>query len=911
MNGPSARPTTEALLAHVEWVRRLARLLVANVHDADDVEQETWRQALERPPRTARSLRHWFAAVVRNVARKRVRGEEARERNERGAAASATAATYDVTARAELHRRVVDAVLSLEEINRIPLLLRFFDDLSAAEVAQRLGVPVETARTRIKRGLALLRARLGAEFGSDGVEGIAALLPLVTGGKGTAAVATAAAAGGGTAALAGGGLFGLVVGGAFMSKLAKVAVGVVVAGLAGLGTYKAWLEPRPDRDAVLKSATKPVELPPPEIATPPPATAPAAAAAATREAAERATPAEKPTPAAALATIDGVVLDASARPVAGAKVVLGRRRGRGMENLESFRRSARGFNEASAKGNGFDLATSGADGSFRFEEVDPNNQWTVGAIHDPLGIGWNDQVAFAGTPASARVVVTLEAGVVIFGVVKDPAGQPIAGANVILEGATKRPDDGERFNIFGQFNDSLGSAEDGTYRSVALPWHFVHMHVLAWGRPELAQLETKFEEVPQGVTEFRRDLTVEAMTTLRGRVVTADGQPARLLQSVVPRLGDDATRVQSHETIAVAAFAEDPRRRADAIQTLGRNDPGLVFLDADHVYGTIAVAEDRYEIPLRSAQLRFIALIARDQILGVAEIPTPPSAPDLVVDLALVPQQSLLHTLRLHVRSARDHAPLDAVHVHATAITRWPNGGLGGEILNFKGSDDGLADRDLELPRMPCSIFVVRDGYAGRNLCVDASRIGAPTEATVELQPVAGPLHVHVVDGGGAPLSGAWPRFYRAADHEEATLIGGNSTDEHGEATFTGFASGELLVVMEKPGYAAAAATATIDDEQSEVEVVLERGYDVTIHAQTAEGRNAGYGQLAITNEAGVPLYDHFRGDSGPIPLAGSKFRLTDGNYTVRCLIPGGDGATQKFVAAPGAVVDVALAPIH
>src|SRR5262245_3764586 len=294
MSGPSARPTTEALLTHVEWVRRLARLLVANVHDADDVEQETWRQALERPPRTSTSLGRWFAAVARNVARKRVRGQEARERNELSAAASASAAAgaaHDVTARAELHRRVVDAVLALEELYRAPLLLRFFDDLSANEVAQRLGVPVETARTRIKRGLALLRARLGAEFGSDGAAGIATLLPLVTGGKGTAA-------------LAGGGLVGLVVGGAFMSKLAKVAAGVVVAGLAGFGTDKIWLEPPSDREAVTKSAARAADLPAPGIASPPPAAAPApAVAAATRETAERATPPEKTTPSAELASI--------------------------------------------------------------------------------------------------------------------------------------------------------------------------------------------------------------------------------------------------------------------------------------------------------------------------------------------------------------------------------------------------------------------------------------------------------------------------------------------------------------------------------------------------------------------------------------------------------------------------------
>ena len=39
----------ETLLEHRDWVRALARSLVADPHRADDVEQETWRMALQKP----------------------------------------------------------------------------------------------------------------------------------------------------------------------------------------------------------------------------------------------------------------------------------------------------------------------------------------------------------------------------------------------------------------------------------------------------------------------------------------------------------------------------------------------------------------------------------------------------------------------------------------------------------------------------------------------------------------------------------------------------------------------------------------------------------------------------------------------------------------------------------------------
>ena len=46
------RPPTpiETLLAEREWVRALARSLLADSNRADDVEQQTWLSAMRRPP---------------------------------------------------------------------------------------------------------------------------------------------------------------------------------------------------------------------------------------------------------------------------------------------------------------------------------------------------------------------------------------------------------------------------------------------------------------------------------------------------------------------------------------------------------------------------------------------------------------------------------------------------------------------------------------------------------------------------------------------------------------------------------------------------------------------------------------------------------------------------------------------
>lgn len=148
------------LLQHAAFVRRLARSLLRDPHAAADVEQETWRASLERPPRSA-DPRGWLARVVRNFAQRRRRAEGRRSaREECVARPEAEPSAEAALERTETLQRVVDAVRGLEEPYRATILARYYEDLAPRAIAARDGVPLETVHTRLKRGLARLRERL-------------------------------------------------------------------------------------------------------------------------------------------------------------------------------------------------------------------------------------------------------------------------------------------------------------------------------------------------------------------------------------------------------------------------------------------------------------------------------------------------------------------------------------------------------------------------------------------------------------------------------------------------------------------------------------------------------------------------------------------------------------------------------
>ena len=144
----------------------MARATLHGDGDVDDVVQETWLAALQSAPRRPGALKAWLGSIARRQAANRVRREVAWRRRDASVARRDRApSAAEMAAQVELGRRLVDAVLELEEPYRRAILLRYYADLPPREIARQLDLPVETVRTHVKRGLHQLRGRLGHAFG--------------------------------------------------------------------------------------------------------------------------------------------------------------------------------------------------------------------------------------------------------------------------------------------------------------------------------------------------------------------------------------------------------------------------------------------------------------------------------------------------------------------------------------------------------------------------------------------------------------------------------------------------------------------------------------------------------------------------------------------------------------------------
>jgi RNA polymerase sigma-70 factor (ECF subfamily) len=195
-------PALEELLRHASWARALARRLVADDQRADDVVQQAWLAAVEKPPAAGPGLRGWLAQLIRNLAHNQRRAESRRDRHERAAASaeSSVPAADALAAEFAAQRLIADALLRLDEPYRETLLRRWYRDEKPAAIAAAMDVPVRSVETRLARGLERLRAEVASGHATarvdrdDGrIDWRRALLPLVIAAPRDAAVAGAAA----------------------------------------------------------------------------------------------------------------------------------------------------------------------------------------------------------------------------------------------------------------------------------------------------------------------------------------------------------------------------------------------------------------------------------------------------------------------------------------------------------------------------------------------------------------------------------------------------------------------------------------------------------------------------------------------------------------------------------------------
>jgi RNA polymerase sigma factor (sigma-70 family) len=154
----------EALVrAHQEVAFRTAWVASGGADDAEDAAQEGFMKAFAALPRfrAGAPFRPWLLTIVANEARNRRRSAGRREAlalrvplpsgdGQASPEASALAAERR-TALLEALRRIPDA-------DREVIAYRFLLELSEAETAAALGVPVGTAKSRLSRALDRLRA---------------------------------------------------------------------------------------------------------------------------------------------------------------------------------------------------------------------------------------------------------------------------------------------------------------------------------------------------------------------------------------------------------------------------------------------------------------------------------------------------------------------------------------------------------------------------------------------------------------------------------------------------------------------------------------------------------------------------------------------------------------------------------
>jgi RNA polymerase sigma-70 factor (ECF subfamily) len=154
---------------------RLALSILDDPAEADDVTQEAFVKAVRgiSAYREEASFNTWLYRIIVNSCLGRLRKKRARQRLnqllfDRLRDASQEDAPVEKHAmQDENSARVMQAVSSLDDDHRLPVLLRYYHELPIAEIAEMLSVSPRTVHTRLQQAHERMRKVLGEYDGND------------------------------------------------------------------------------------------------------------------------------------------------------------------------------------------------------------------------------------------------------------------------------------------------------------------------------------------------------------------------------------------------------------------------------------------------------------------------------------------------------------------------------------------------------------------------------------------------------------------------------------------------------------------------------------------------------------------------------------------------------------------------
>ena len=148
---------------HARSLVRLARLFADDRNAAEDLVQEAFIRLrrsfhrIESPTRTVAYLR----SIVLNLARDHNRRGLMSLRHRMPEEENRLSAEDRIVVR-EDQQQVIDALQALPLRQRDCLVLKYYADLSIPDIAMTLGISVNSVKTHLQRGMAVLEARLEA-----------------------------------------------------------------------------------------------------------------------------------------------------------------------------------------------------------------------------------------------------------------------------------------------------------------------------------------------------------------------------------------------------------------------------------------------------------------------------------------------------------------------------------------------------------------------------------------------------------------------------------------------------------------------------------------------------------------------------------------------------------------------------
>ncbi len=148
-----------SIAADLLWLQRLATRLVADEAEAEDAMQEVILLAITKGGMQASNRRAWLARVLRNLlARRRKRRMQRYHVERRAARHERVPSSADMAEALERQNQTTSLIERLDDHYAIVIRMRYLEGKSPREIARELSLPVETVRTRTRRGLTKLRS---------------------------------------------------------------------------------------------------------------------------------------------------------------------------------------------------------------------------------------------------------------------------------------------------------------------------------------------------------------------------------------------------------------------------------------------------------------------------------------------------------------------------------------------------------------------------------------------------------------------------------------------------------------------------------------------------------------------------------------------------------------------------------